>query len=54
LIAFIATHGIAFTQNMFAIDRARVTLASQLRRWDSETSVNNGWEYSIGVDLEHA
>ena len=38
-----------------AIDRARVSMAAELRSHGvPDTSVDNGWEYNIAVELEHA
>ena len=55
LIAIMAIYGIAVTHNMFAFYRARVALAAELRAAGvPETSVDNGWEYNLVVELQHA
>ena len=55
VIAVMATLGIAVTHNTFAFYRARVALADELRADGiTDTSVDNGWEYNFGVELEHA
>jgi hypothetical protein len=54
-VALIAAYGIAFTHNLFALERARVDLAAELRAAGvPDTSVDNGWEYNLGVELQHA
>ncbi|MGA7158431.1 MAG: glycosyltransferase family 39 protein [Acidobacteriaceae bacterium] len=53
-IAVIAAYGVAITHNTFALYRARVAMAAELR--DAripETSVDNGWEYNLVVELRH-
>jgi hypothetical protein len=55
LIAVMAVYGIAVTRNMFSFYRARVALAAELRaNGIPDTSVDNGWEYNLGVELQHA
>ena len=55
LVAIMAVYGVAATHNMFALDRARVELATKLRSVGvPETSVDNGWEYNMGIELQHA
>ncbi len=55
MVGLIATYGIVVTHNMFALYRARVAIATQLRAAGvPDTSVDNGWEYNIGVELQHA
>jgi hypothetical protein len=55
LVAMMAIYGIAVTHNMFALDRARVALAAEIRAAGiPDTSVDNGWEYNFGVELQHA
>jgi hypothetical protein len=40
---------------MFALDRARVAIAAELRTAGvPDTSVDNGWEYNFGVELQHS
>jgi hypothetical protein len=55
IIAIMATLGIAVTHNTFALYRARIALAGELRADGiPDTSVDNGWEYNFGVELEQA
>jgi hypothetical protein len=55
LVGIVAIYGIATTHNMFALYRARVTLAAELRAAGvPDTSVDNGWEYNFGVELQHS
>jgi hypothetical protein len=55
LIAVVAVLGVAFTHNTFSFDRARVALAAELRAHGvPDTSVDNGWDYNLGVELQHA
>jgi len=55
LVAIMAVYGVANTHDMFALDRARVDLAAELRaNGVPETSVDNGWEYNLGTELQHA
>jgi hypothetical protein len=55
LVGAIATYGVAATHNIFSLYRARVALAAELRAHGiPDTSVDNGWEYNIGVELQHA
>jgi hypothetical protein len=50
-----AVYGITVTHNMFALYRARVALAAELRATGvPDTSVDNGPEYNLGVELQHA
>jgi hypothetical protein len=50
-----AIYGIAVTHNMFALYRARVAIAAELRAAGvPDTSVDNGWEYNLGVELRHS
>jgi hypothetical protein len=50
-----AVYGIVITHNTFAINRARVALAAELNAHGvPDTSVDNGWDYNLGVELEHA
>jgi hypothetical protein len=54
-IVIMAAYGIAITHNTFALYRARVAMAAELRAADvPDTSVDNGWEYNIDVELQHA
>jgi hypothetical protein len=55
LVAIMAIYGVATTHNMFALERARVALAAELRaNGVPETSVDNGWEYNLDTELQHA
>jgi hypothetical protein len=55
LVGAIATYGVAATHNLFSLYRARVALAAELRAHGiPDTSVDYGWEYNIGVELQHA
>jgi hypothetical protein len=55
LLAIMAAWGIALTHNTFSLYRARVALAAELRaNGIPDTSVDNGWEYNLDVELQHA
>ncbi len=55
LVVIMAILAVAVTHNTFAFLRARVALAAELRADGiPETSVDNGWEYNFGVELQHA
>jgi hypothetical protein len=55
LLLFVVVYGIAYTHNLFALERARVDLAAELRAHGvPDISVDNGWEYNLGVELQHA
>jgi hypothetical protein len=55
LVGIMAIYGIATTHNTFALDRARVAIAAELRASGvPDTSVDNGWEYNLGVELQHS
>jgi hypothetical protein len=55
LVGVMAIYGIATTHNTFALDRARVAIAAELRAAGvRDTSVDNGWEYNFGVELQHS
>ena len=55
LVGIMAIYGIATTHNTFALDRARVAMAAELRAAGvPDTSVDNGWEYNLGVELQHS
>ena len=54
LIAIMAAYGVAFTHNTFALSRARVAMAAEIRAAHvPDTSVDNGWEYNLLVELQH-
>jgi hypothetical protein len=55
LVGLMAIYGIAVTHNMFALYRARVAIAAELRAAGvPDTSVDNGWEYNNLAELQHA
>jgi hypothetical protein len=54
-IAIMAACGVTITHNTFELYRARVAMAAELRAAHvPETSVDNGWEYNLLVELQHA
>lgn len=55
LVGLTAICGVALTHNMFAFYRARVAMADELcSAGIPTTSVDNGWEYNMLVELKHA
>ncbi len=55
LVAITAMYGVAVTHNTFALYRARVSLMTELRAAGvPDTSVDNGWDYNLDVELQHA
>jgi len=55
LVGIMAIYAIATTHNTFALDRSRVAMAAEIRAAGvPDTSVDNGWEYNFGVELQHA
>ncbi|MGA7157963.1 MAG: glycosyltransferase family 39 protein [Acidobacteriaceae bacterium] len=55
LVCIMAIYGVAVTHNTFSLYRARVALAAELRaNGVPDTSVDNGWEYDLDVELQHA
>ena len=55
LVAVMAVYAIATTHNMFSFYRARTALADELAASNvPATSVDNGWEYNIDVELQYA
>jgi hypothetical protein len=55
MVAIMAIYSIVVTHNMFALYRARVAIAAQLRASGiPDTSVDNGWEYNSEIELQHA
>ena len=55
LIVLVAIYGISTTHNLFSLYRARVALAAELAaNGVPPTSVDNGWEYNLVVELQHA
>jgi hypothetical protein len=54
LVGVMAVYGVAVTHNTFALYRAREALATELvAAGVPDTSVDNGWEYNMGVELHH-
>ena len=55
MVGVMAIYSIAVVHNMFSLYGARVAIASELRAAGvPDTSVDNGWEYNFGVELQHA
>jgi hypothetical protein len=55
LVLLMAIYGIAVTHNTFSLDRARVALAAELNAHGvPDTSVDNGWEYNLDVELRYS
>lgn len=55
LVGIMAIYGVVVTHNMFELYRARVSIAAELRAANvPDTSVDNGWEYNIDVELQQA
>jgi hypothetical protein len=55
VIAALAAYGTACTHNLFSLYRARVALGDELRAYNiPPTSVDNGWEYNLGTELQYA
>ena len=55
LVGVMAVYGIAVTHNTFAVNRARVALADDLRANGlADTSIDGGWDYNFDVELRHA
>jgi hypothetical protein len=55
LVAIMAICGIVVTHTTFALYRARVAIAAELRAAGvPDTAVDNGWEYNLVVELQHA
>jgi hypothetical protein len=55
LVGLMALYGVTFTHDAFAFYRARVVLADELHAAGvPDTSVDNGWEYNLNVELQHA
>jgi hypothetical protein len=54
-IGLMALYGVTFTHDAFAFYRARVALAGELHAAGvPDTSINNGWEYNLNIELQHA
>jgi Dolichyl-phosphate-mannose-protein mannosyltransferase len=55
LVAIMAIFAVTVTHNTFALYRARVALAGELHAAGvPDTAVDNGWEYNLSVELQHA
>jgi hypothetical protein len=55
MVAIMAIYGTIATHNMFSLYRARVALAAEIRAAGiPDTSVDNGWEYNMRVELDHS
>ena len=55
LVGIMALYGTTITHNTFSFYRARVALADELAANGAPpTSVDNGWEYNILTELQHA
>ncbi len=55
LVGIMAIYGVTVTHNLFALYRARLALAAEVRASGvPDTSVDNGWEYNFEVEIEHA
>lgn len=55
MIGCTALYGIVCTHNLFSFYRARVALVAELGAAGvPDTSVDNGWEYNLAVELQHA
>jgi hypothetical protein len=55
LVGLMAVYGVAVTHNTFSYYRARVAIAGELRAAGiPDTAVDNGWEYNMLVELQHA
>jgi hypothetical protein len=55
MVSITAIYGMVVVNNMFAFYRARVDIAAELGSAGiPDTAVDNGWEYNLGVELQHA
>ena len=55
LVAIMAMYAIVVTHNLFALDRARVALAVEIRSAGiPDTAVDYGWEYNFSTELQFA
>lgn len=55
LVGMMAVWGVIVTHNTFSFYRARAALATEVRDAGvPDTSVDYGWEYNLGVELQHA
>jgi hypothetical protein len=54
LVGIMAILGVTMTHNTFAFYRARVVLAAELSAAGvPDTSIDNGWEQNLDVELQH-
>jgi Dolichyl-phosphate-mannose-protein mannosyltransferase len=54
LVGIMAVYAIAVTHNLFALYRARIALAAEIRSAGTpDASVDNGWEYDSWFELQH-
>ncbi|MGC9198741.1 MAG: hypothetical protein ACP5E5_07350 [Acidobacteriaceae bacterium] len=54
-VVVMTVYGVACTHNMFALYRARLALAAEVRASGvPDTSVDYGFEYDFGTELRHA
>jgi hypothetical protein len=55
LVGIMAIYGVTVTHNMFALYRARLALAAEIRASGiPDGSVDNGWESNFQLEIEHA
>lgn len=55
LVALMAGFGVTLTNNLFSFYRARVALVAELSAAGvPPTSVDNGWEYNVSVELQNS
>jgi hypothetical protein len=55
IIVCMAVYGVAVTHNYFALDRARVFMADQLRaKGVPATAVDGGWDFNFDTELQYA
>jgi hypothetical protein len=55
LVALMAICGIIINHNTYALYRSRVAIAAELQAQGiPATAVDNGWEYNLTVELQHA
>ncbi len=55
MVGITGIYGMVTVHDAFAFYRARVDIAGELRAAGiPDTAVDNGWEYNLGVELQHA
>jgi hypothetical protein len=55
VVCVTAIYGVVVVRNMYSFYRARVALAAEMRASGTpDTSVNNGWEYDLPVEIRHS